>query len=59
MMINLYCHLTGCHPGYFECNNGQCIKNNPDGSSIRCDNSPDCGDDSDEKGCPKGKSIVV
>ncbi|XP_052760298.1 basement membrane-specific heparan sulfate proteoglycan core protein-like isoform X2 [Mya arenaria] len=36
----------GCEPGQFQCNNGGCIDNR-----FRCDDSPDCSDDSDEIGC--------
>ncbi|KAL4240816.1 Low-density lipoprotein receptor-related protein 12 [Mactra antiquata] len=38
-----------CAPHQFKCNNGKCI----DGT-FRCDNDDDCGDDSDEQGCPTG-----
>ena len=38
--------MSGCKDGNFTCNNGQCV------SMIkRCDQVPNCGDESDEKGC--------
>ena len=39
--------LTGCNPeGEFTCDNGQCVK-----MEERCNQVPDCKDESDEKGC--------
>ena len=38
--------LTGCHDGDFTCDNGQCVK-----MEQRCDQLPDCVDESDEMGC--------
>merc|ERR1711894_867100 len=44
--------LTGCDPeGEFTCNDGQCIQ-----MKRRCDQVPDCRDESDERGC---KVIVL
>ena len=38
--------LTGCRDGDFTCDNGQCVK-----MEQRCDQLPDCVDESDEMGC--------
>ena len=39
--------LSGCNPeGEFTCNDGQCVE-----MEQRCDQIPDCRDESDEKGC--------
>ena len=38
--------LTGCEEGEFTCDNGQCIK-----MEERCNQLPDCRDESDERGC--------
>ena len=39
--------LTGCNPeGQFTCDDGQCIK-----MESRCDQVPDCRDETDEDGC--------
>ena len=38
--------LTGCKYDDFTCNNGQCIR-----MGQRCNQIPDCSDDSDEKNC--------
>merc|ERR1712212_1360321 len=39
--------LTGCkEEGEFTCNDGQCIK-----MEERCNQVPDCRDESDERGC--------
>ena len=44
--------LTGCNPdGEFTCDDGQCVK-----MEERCNQVPDCRDESDEKGC---KVIVL
>ncbi|XP_028305866.1 low-density lipoprotein receptor class A domain-containing protein 3 isoform X2 [Gouania willdenowi] len=43
---------TECNnPGNFMCGDGRCV---PGG--LQCDGSPDCFDNSDEKGCPKVRS---
>ncbi|KAI8782381.1 very low-density lipoprotein receptor [Biomphalaria glabrata] len=36
-----------CAPGQFTCRNGVCLKN-----AYVCDTEDDCGDNSDEAGCP-------
>ena len=38
--------LTGCKDGQFTCKDGQCIK-----MEERCNQVPDCRDESDEEGC--------
>ena len=38
--------LTSCKAGEFTCDDGQCVK-----IKERCDQVPDCKDESDEKGC--------
>ena len=38
--------LTGCAEGDFTCNDGQCVK-----MEERCNQVPDCRDESDEDGC--------
>ena len=38
--------LTGCKDGQFTCDDGQCIK-----MKERCNQVPDCRDESDENGC--------
>jgi hypothetical protein len=38
--------LTGCSEGQFTCSDGQCIN-----IAKRCDQTPNCRDESDEKGC--------
>ena len=38
--------LTGCKVGEFTCDDGQCVK-----MKERCDQVPDCRDESDEVGC--------
>ena len=38
--------LSGCQDGEFTCNDGQCIS-----MEQRCDQLPDCEDESDERGC--------
>ena len=38
--------LTGCKEGYFTCNEGQCIR-----MVERCDQIPNCRDESDEDNC--------
>ena len=38
--------LTGCLEGEFTCDDGQCVR-----MEQRCDQLPDCADESDERGC--------
>ena len=38
--------MSGCEEGNFTCNDGQCVSMNQ-----RCDQLPDCRDESDEKNC--------
>ena len=38
--------LTGCKEDEFTCDDGQCVK-----MEERCNQVPDCKDESDEKGC--------
>ena len=38
--------LTGCWYGQFTCDDGQCVT-----MEKRCDQVPDCRDESDERGC--------
>ena len=38
--------MSGCQGGNFTCNDGQCVNMNQ-----RCDQLPDCRDESDEKNC--------
>ena len=42
--------LSNCSTGQFKCKNYKCISR-----SWRCDLEDDCGDNSDEEGCPKRK----
>ena len=42
-----YLKMTGCNPnGEFTCNDGQCVS-----MEQRCNQMPNCNDESDEKGC--------
>ena len=38
--------MSGCQQGKFTCSDGQCV-----GMDLRCDQLPDCRDESDEKNC--------
>ena len=38
--------LTGCKEGDFTCNDGQCVR-----MAERCNQVPDCRDETDERGC--------
>ena len=38
--------VDGCSSGQFQCDNGKCLTINH-----QCDNTDDCGDNSDQSGC--------
>ena len=40
------CKMSGCKEGKFTCNDGQCVS-----MVKRCDQFPDCSDESDEMNC--------
>ena len=40
----------GCSPGLFACANGNCVS-----QAARCNGVNECGDSSDEAGCPSSK----
>ena len=44
---------TTCGSSDFTCDNGNCID-----AVLKCDQENDCGDNSDERNCPKRKCSV-
>lgn len=44
--LSLSANTSSCDSDQFKCDNSACIP-----KSYQCDDSDDCGDNSDEKGC--------